>query len=126
MRKGNLVKLNSAVCFTERNGGEREFPLINGHCDDLGIIRAARPVTRAETEAWYNSDAAHGMNSAGESKLPPQSVLVEIGRDDVLVVERARCRVRLGYGNATGGYTQVITPTGETAFIKRELLEVAG
>lgn len=126
MRKGNLVKLNNDVCFTERNGGKREYPLINGRCDDLGIIRGARPVTRAETEAWYNSDDARGMDCAGESKLPPRSVLVEIGRDEVLVVERARCRVSLGYGNATGGYAQVITPSGETAFVKRELLVVAG
>ena len=29
--KGDLVRVNEAVCFTAENGGEREWPLTTGH-----------------------------------------------------------------------------------------------
>ena len=106
MRKGDLVKLNVDRCFTTDNG----------------FVRASRPTTTAEVEAWYNSDASKGMNSAGESKLPPRSVTVTIHRDDILVLERARCRVALGWGNPRPGMAKVMLPCGETAYLKRELL----
>ena len=125
MRKGNLVKLNPATCFTTKSGGGLRFPLTNYACDEARVVYAGRPVTSEETAAWYDSDASKGMNSAGESKLPPQSVSIKISADDVLVIERARCRVRLGWGNPTPGMAKVLNPaTGESAYIKRELLEV--
>jgi hypothetical protein len=125
MRKGDLVKVNADRCFTRDSGGKREFPLGNYYYDEKGIVQAHRPTTATERNDWYKTPAAQGMNSAGESKLPPQCVTVEIPRDAVLVVERARCRVRLGWGNAKGGYAKVMLPNGETAYLKRELLAPA-
>jgi len=125
MRKGDLVKLNVNKCFTMKYGGKRTFPLGNGYEDENGIVPGGRPTTAAEVEAWRNSDASKGMDSAGESKLPPRSVTVVIHRDDVLVLERARCRVALGWGNPRPGMAKVMLPNGETAYLKRELLEVA-
>ena len=125
MRKGNLVKLNPATCFTTKSGGGLRYPLTNYACDDARVVYAGRPVTREETAAWYESDASKGMTSGGDTKLPPQSMRIKISADDVLVVERARCRVRLGWGNPTPGMAKVLNPvTGESAYIKRELLEV--
>ena len=125
MRKGDLVKLNVNKCFTMKYGGKRKFPLGNGYEDENGIVPGGRPTTPAEVEAWYNSDASKGIDCAGESKLPPRSVTITIHRDDVLVLERARCRVALGWGNPRPGMAKVMLPNGETAYLKRELLETA-
>ena len=125
MRKGDLVTLDNAKCFTVENGGERRFPLTNALRDENRIVIGARPTTTEEQEAWRETEAAHGMNCAGETKLPPQAVHVEIPADTILIVERARCRVRLGWGNPRPGMTQVMLPTGETAFLPRDLLKAA-
>tara|TARA_Y100000588_G_C14256496_1_gene925721 strand:+ start:2916 stop:3305 length:390 start_codon:yes stop_codon:yes gene_type:complete len=125
LRKGALVKLNVDRCFTERFGGALQYPRTNYANDEAGTVQAARPVTAEETAAWYDSDASKGMDSAGESKLPPQSKHVALHRDRIYQVLRARCRVRLGWGNPTPGMAKLLcTHTGETAYVKRELLEV--
>ena len=123
MRKGDLVTLNEAVCFTSENGGLRRYPMGTSGADDKRIVRASRPTTGEEQREWYDSPESKGMNSAGESKLPPQSVGVTIYADRKYVVERARCRVRLGWGNPTPGMAKILcTSTGEIAYIKREYL----
>ena len=124
IRKGCLVRLNNKVCFTKENGGGREYPMINGLNDDRGTVEARRPATREETAEWYASDASKGMNSAGETKLPPTCAQVLLHRDRVYQVLRARCRVRLGWGNPTPGMAKLqCTHTGEEAYIKRHLIE---
>jgi len=125
MKKGDLVKLNPHLCFTKKQGGGLEFPHTNYLNDERGTIESHRPVTQPETDKWYASDAAKGMDSAGESKLPPQSASVLLHRDRVYQLLRARCRVRLGWGNPTPGLAKVLcTHTGEETYIKRDLLEV--
>lgn len=125
MRKGNLVRLNPTVCFTTGEGGGLRYPLTNALNDENGTVAGRRPITQEETEAWYASDASKGLDSAGESKLPPRSVWLTLHRDRVYHVIRARCRVALGWGNPTPGMTELMcAQTGETAFIKRDLLEV--
>lgn len=111
MRKGDLVKLSPSI--VDRVAGRMRTS-----------YSAYRPTTAAEQAAWYESDLSKGLNSAGESKLPPTAKKVEVPLDAFLVVERARCRVRLGWGNPTPGMTQVMLPNGETAFIDRKHLVV--
>ena len=124
--KGTLVRLNVDKCFTTQNGGGLRYPLTNSYNDDRGTVESTRPVTAEETEAWYNSDASHGMDSAGESKLPPRAVRVTLHRDRVYTVLRARAAAQLGWGNKTGGLTKILcTETGEETYVKRELIEVA-
>ena len=136
MRKGDLVKLNVAKCFTTDNGGERDRwnPLGNCYEDEKGIVRAGRPTTPQEREAWRDELTAEiaaaapedrfaiACDSAGESRLAPRAVWFDIHRDEVLVVERARCRVSLGWGNPTPGMAKVMKPNGEMVFLKRDLL----
>ncbi len=124
--KGALVRLNVAKCFTTAQGGGLRYPLTNYANDEAGTVQSSRPVTAEETAAWYDSDASKGMNSAGESKLPPQSRSVTLHRDRVYTVLRARASVRLGWGNKTGGLTKILcTETGEETYVKRDLIEVA-
>ena len=123
--KGKLVRLNPAKCFTTKQGGGRKYPLTNYAHDEAGTVSSSRPVTPEETAAWRGSDASKGMTSAGESKLPPQSRLVTLHRDRIYEVLRARCAVRLGWGNKTGGLAKVLcTYSGEETYVKRDLLEV--
>jgi len=121
--KGNLVRLNRAVCFTTRNGGEREFVLTNGLNDDRLTVETLRPATDEEREEWRNSPASRGMTSGGETKLPPQTTSSIVHADDVLILERARCRPLLGWSRRSGMAQVLNTNTGESTFIKRELLE---
>ena len=125
LAKGCLVRLDPKKCFTTKEGGGLDYPRTNYLNDQRGTVESRRPVTREETEAWYNSDASKGMNSAGETKLPPQSSYVLLHRDRTYQVLRARCRVRLGWGNPTPGMAKVLcTHTGEETYVKRDLLEV--
>jgi hypothetical protein len=124
--KGTLVRLNVAKCFTEKQGGALRYPLTNYANDEAGTVRSGRPTTQEEQADWYDTDAAKGMNSAGESKLPPQSLGVTLHRDRVYTVLRARAAVRLGWGNKTGGLVKILcTETGEETYVKRTLVEVA-
>jgi hypothetical protein len=123
--KGTLVKLNDSVCFTTKQGGARRFPLTNYANDEAGLVEARRPVTEEETRTWYDSDASKGMTDGGDTKLPPQSAYVPLHRGRIYQVLRARCRVRLGYGNPTPGMAKLLcTHTGEETYVKRELIEV--
>ena len=138
MRKGDLVKLNVEKCFTTRSGGQRDRwdPLGNTHQDELGIVPADRPASADDHKKWREEMRMElaaaapedrfciANDSGGESRLPPRSICVNIHRDDLLVVERARCRVSLGWGNPTPGMAKVMLPNGETAFLKRDLLSV--
>jgi hypothetical protein len=125
LKKGCLVRLDVKKCFTKTMGGGRDYPMINYLNDERGTVESHRPVTHEETEVWYASDASKGMNSAGETKLPPQAAYVLLERDRVYQVLRARCRVRLGWGNPTPGMTKILcTKTGEETYVKRGLLEV--
>jgi len=125
LSKGCLVRLDINKCFTTKQGGGLQYPWTNSAMDEAGTVASHRPTTAEETAAWYDSDASKGMTSAGETKLPPQSRRVLIHRDRVYQVERARCRVRLGWGNPTPGMAKIVcTVTGEETYIKRDLLEV--
>ena len=125
LAKGKLVQLNNAKCFTVCNGGALEWPLINYLNDERGTVESFRPTTHGEQQAWYQTDASKGMNDAGESKLPPQATMVLLHKYRIYEVLRARCRVRLGWGNPTPGLTKVLcTHTGEETYVSRHLLEV--
>jgi hypothetical protein len=125
IKKGCLVRLDPKKCFTTRQGGGLDYPRTNYLNDERGTVESSRPCTREETEAWYASDASKGMTSGGDTKLPPQSSTVLIRRGQTYQVLRARCRVRLGWGNPTGGMAKILcTESGEETYIKRQLLEV--
>ena len=125
LSKGCLVRLDSRRCFTVENGGGRAYPLENWRNDERGVVDTRRPITPEERTAWYNSDDSKGMNSAGETRLPPTTTYMELHRDRTYQVLRARCRVQLGWGKPTAGMAKVLcTQTGEETYIKRELLEV--
>ena len=125
IKKGCLVRLNAKKCFTKKQGGGLRFPLTNYLNDERGTVQSRRPVTSEETKSWYASDASKGIASDGESKLPPQSAYVLLHRDMLYQVLRARCRVRLGWGNPTPGMVKILcTKTGEETYVKRGLVEV--
>ena len=124
MKKGDLVRL-SKKCFTAESGGTSRYPLSSYKNNEDKVVMARRPITENEMAEWYDSPDSKGMNDAGESRLPPQSVGVRLHADRVYPVLRARCRVRLGYGNPTPGLTKVMcTRTGQIAYVKRSLIEV--
>ena len=85
MRKGDLVML------AEPDGTLRR-----------GMAQVLRHLTDAEVEAWYESDASKGMNSAGETKLPPTSRVVRWQPDDTWTVLRARCAPVFNYRKRSG------------------------
>jgi hypothetical protein len=139
LSKGCLVRLDPNRCFTTKQGGALRFPLSNGLNDERGTVESSRPTTSEEQQEWHRArrqeikaaseageDTFHlAFDSAGESRLPPQSRLVLLHKDRTYQVLRARCRVRLGWGNPTPGLAMVLcTHTGEETYIKRDLLEV--
>lgn len=141
LAKGCLVRLSVSKCFTTKQGGNLRYPMSNYLNDDRGTVESRRPTTPEEQVNWRKElrqeikdaheagkDTFHiAMDSAGESRLPPQSRFILLHRDRTYQVLRARCRVRLGWGNPTPGMAKILcTRTGEETYIKRELLEVIG
>ena len=113
MRKGNLVKMND---FRRTEWEDVEY-------------RLRRPPTPEETQAHINSDyISRGLDDAGEPRLPPTCVYIDIDPETILKVERARCAVRLSYGNPEPKMTMVRVMSGrhigEVAYCKRNRLEV--
>jgi len=130
MKKGDLVKLNpndpEIMRLLDWPFGEKKY-------------MASRPSTPEERDDWRKArreaiEEAHkkggdtfsiAFDDAGESRLPPRSVSVSLPLDGIYVVERARCRVQLGWGNATGGLARILdTNSGEHAYVPREMLKV--
>ena len=131
MKKGDLVKLDP-------KWPEIEELLKWGMRGEAYM--ASRPTTPEEQEEWRRQkradiERAHkrgedtfhiAFNDAGESRLAPRSVSVPLPIDGIYIVERARCRVQIGWGNPTGGMTKILdTSTGEYAYVAREMLKVS-
>lgn len=124
MRKNDLVKLNTTVCFTTEQGGARRFPLSNHANDTAGTVEGTRLATSSDVEAWRNSDASKGIDCAGESKLPPTAYGVLLHRDRVYTLLRARCRPQWSYRSWPGHACVLDMKTGHEVYVKRELLKV--
>lgn len=132
MKKGDLVRLKP-------NDPEILRILEWSSKGDKARYMASRPATSEEREEWREQkrqeisaasergeDTFHiAFNDAGESRLAPRSISVALPIDGIYVVERARCRVELGWGTAVGGMAKLLdTNTGEIAYVKRDMLKV--
>tara|TARA_Y100000310_G_scaffold156644_1_gene156099 strand:- start:21834 stop:22226 length:393 start_codon:yes stop_codon:yes gene_type:complete len=128
MHKGDLVRFNT--------GHEKIKRQLDRGKD---YFNASRPSTCEEREEWRQQmhrdiEEAHktGVNTrdialddAGESRLPPRTIGVPLSIDGIFIIERARCRAQLSWGNKTSGLAKIIDPeSGSIAFVKREMLEV--
>ncbi len=123
IKKGALVQLNSNICFTSENGGLRKYPISNYENDEKGIVEGFRMISTAEMTEWYESEESRGMDSAGESKLPPTFSTVQIQKSRPYTVLKARCVGNWGW-RRHGGQTLILdTETGHEVYIKREYLE---
>jgi hypothetical protein len=107
LRKNGLAKLNPAP----REWGAR------------ARFEGMRKLTEAELRAWYDSPESKGMNSAGETKLPPNRVSVKLEPGTIVTVVRARCNFQAGWARPVPKCAQVLLPSGEIVFVRREFLE---
>lgn len=133
IRKGDLVMLDP---------NDPEISRILDWDPDRGSesrsYMASRPTTSDEQEEWREhkqlaikeakengDDTFHiAFDDAGESRLAPRSVSVPLPIDEVYIVQRARCRVSLGWGRPYGGMTRILsTKSGEHAYVKRTMLK---
>jgi hypothetical protein len=138
IRKGDLVRVNEARCFTRQNGGTRPYPLTNSRNDDARVIHGRYKRTAEDDRKWREEKRkateearARGedtfsinFDDAGESRLPGLSVIVDIPAGRVYEVLRARCRAHLSYGNPTPGLMKLLdTESGREIYVKREYME---
>jgi hypothetical protein len=79
-----------------------------------------RKINGAELQRWYDSPFSKGMDSAGESILPPLYTDIELVEGRVYEVARGRCSVSRGYHKVTGCMELQCYTTGELFFVKRE------
>ena len=132
MHKGNQVKLIGKYPFCGREGIVK-----------YSWERIYRHTTSEEVQAWRDSPASKGMNSAGETKLPPRVAQVEYNggtihrpnrtitpdeetklSDDTFTVVKARCAPILGYHKYSKMTLLRNNRTGEEGFIRRDRVEV--
>ena len=106
MRKGNIVQLNE--------DNQRHQALV-------------RQTTHEEREAWRASPASRGMNSAGETKLPPMIVTIAVTGEDLMIIEKTRCAPYVGWSKRPGmALVRIMNGEniGKTGFIRRDRLAV--
>ena len=132
MHKGNQVKLIGKYPFCGREG-----------IVQYSWERIYRHTTPEEVQAWRDSPESKGINSAGESKLPPRVAQVEyIGgtihrpdrtitpdeetklSDDTFTVVRARCAPLLGYHKYSKMTLLRNNRTGEEGYVRRDIVEL--
>ena len=127
MRKGDQIKIIGRYPYCGRDGiVEYSWPRIYRH------------ITAEEVQAWEESPESKGINSAGETKLPPRivQVMFEGGTlnrpdrmikpwenvkmsDDIFTVVRARCAPLLGYRKYSKMALVRNNRTGEEGYVKR-------
>lgn len=137
-RKGDKVKFNKDNHEVQQEIERIEWSIEVGDTTDRSL-RTWRPSTIEEKEAWRQSrrdaiaearaqgeDTFHiAFDDGGESRLPPRTTQIRMPIDGEFIIERARCRVALGWGNPEPGMARILNPkTGEHSFVKREMLEV--
>jgi len=128
MRKGDQIKLVGRHPFCGKDGiVQYSWP------------RMYRHTTEEEIQAWYDSPASKGINSAGESKLPPMVVRVDFEggtlhrpdltikpwenvktSDDIFTVVKSRCAPILGYHKHTKMARVRNNRTGEEGYVYRK------
>lgn len=118
MRKGDLVKLNPGLfsMFETTSSALSIFDM------RAGRYPATRPLSEKEIKDWYTNSQPLGVNSAGESRLPPRTKTIYLYKDRFYTVVKARARATLGW-TVVGGLTKVMCSfTGEEVYIKRKNL----
>jgi hypothetical protein len=139
MRKGDLVRLNEAVCFTMKSGGARQYPLSNGANDEDGVVDGTCIATPADRAQYYESKRVAieeaksrgedtfsiSMDSAGEPQLPPTAYTIKLHRDRVYTLLRARCRPQWNYRSQPGMAMVLDMDTGSEVYVSHKYLEVA-
>ena len=130
MRKGDQAKLIG------------KHPYIGGDGTvNYSWEKVYRHVTQEEVEAWYDSPESKGMNSAGESKLPPRIAVVcydggtlsqidwhQSGdnvklSNDTFTIVRSRCAPILGYHKCSKMALIRNNRTGEEGYIQRAYVQ---
>mgnify|MGYP003114245819 CR=1 FL=1 len=107
MHKGTLVKLR---------------PNPNPSWSDMPTVW--RHTTRAEVEEWENSPSSKGMNSAGETKLPPRETSVRYEDGDTWTIVKSRCAPILFYRKTPKCVQIMNNRTNEIGFVKRHNVEL--
>lgn len=103
--KGTLVVLKPPMSLPRGWRGPTGWRMING----------------AELQRWYDSPSSKGMDSAGESILPPRDMDIELVEGRAYEVVRGRCSPTRGFHKVTGCMELQCYTTGERFFVKREL-----
>ena len=127
MKKGDQIKLIGKYPSCGSDGiVEYNWPYIWRH------------TTSEEVQAWRDGPYSKGMNSAGETKLPPRIAQVEYEggtlhrpdfkikpweevktSDDIFTVVRSRCAPVLGYSKFIKMALVRNNRTGEEGYVKR-------
>lgn len=138
IRKGSLVQVNEALCFTRKNGGERRRPLTNNRNDNNRVVCGRYIKTEEDKRRWREEKRratkaaiARGKDTfsinfdeGGESRLPGKSEIVYIAAGRAYEVLRARCQAELFYGNPTPGLMKLLdTDSGREIYVKRDYME---
>ena len=111
IKKNSIVILNINECFTVENGGQREYPLTNSANDYKGVVCTFRPFS--DEDEWTKPS---GMMDNGESSLRPTNKMVMVLRDTEYRVTKSRIK---------GGKIEITSASGDTAYIKKNLVILA-
>jgi hypothetical protein len=128
-RAGDMVTITAEAEESEWTPAGRSgsgYAVANYHytAADTAAWRANQIKAIAEAREAGEDTFSIAMDSAGESRLPPQGGYTKLFAGTAYRVLRARCRESFSYYNATGGWTKLLDlNTGREVYIDMTKLQ---
>ena len=128
-RAGDMVTITAEAEEREWTPAGRSgsgYAVANYHytAADTAAWRANQIKAIAEAREAGEDTFSIAMDSAGESRLPPQGGCTKLFAGTAYRVLRARCRESFSYYNATGGWTKLLDlNTGREVYIDMTKLQ---
>tara|TARA_B100000745_G_scaffold192726_1_gene126793 strand:- start:47550 stop:47921 length:372 start_codon:yes stop_codon:yes gene_type:complete len=88
---------------------------------NVRAVEMWRAPNQEDYERWAASDASKGMDSAGETKLPPSSIYARDRRETEFKVVRGRVKARRGYYDIPS-CVEVVDSEGVRWFVEKKYI----
>lgn len=90
-----------------------------------GSIATYRKITSAELIRWHMNPANHGLDDAGEPRIPPDTVRIDYEPGALMVVSKSRIAPTISLRKSKGMCELLDPETGDLVWVSRKHVEPA-
>lgn len=96
---------------------------ISSHTALENKIETFRKISVNELIRWHSNPANRGLDDAGETRLPPDSVVIKYEPGTLMIVSRAKISPVIGYRNKKNMCELLDPENGAIVWVSRESVE---